>query len=140
MDTNLTGFYGYYRTLRSFPVGIRDCYTLAPVRKGERYLIRREFEYGNYDNKNLPPTFDVYLGVNLWQTVPATDFFWLEMIAVARSEYIQVCLINTGMGTPFISSLELRPLPDTMYTMANETHSLLLHESREDLGANDSMR
>ncbi|CAA6672843.1 unnamed protein product [Spirodela intermedia] len=139
-DTNLTGLHRYYSTLRSFPDGTRNCYTLGPVRKGGRYLVRAEFEYGNYDGRNAPPTFDVYLGVNLWQTVPPEDFSRLEIIAIAPSESIQVCLVAIGMGTPFISSLELRPLRDTMYTMANKTHSLVLYEDREDHGRNGSMR
>jgi hypothetical protein len=34
--------------------------------------------------------------------------------------------VNTGSGTPFISSLELRPLKDSLYPLANSTQGLAL--------------
>jgi hypothetical protein len=42
------------------------------------------------------------------------------------SMHLQVCLVNTGLGTPFISGLELRPLSATMYQEATATQSLFL--------------
>ena len=55
-------------TLRSFPEGERNCYTLKPKQdkqnQKQKYMIRAIFSYGNYDLKNQAPTFDVYLGVN----------------------------------------------------------------------------
>ena len=51
--------------LRSFPNGTKNCYTLKPEQgKNKNYLIRAFFCYGNYDNKNEIPKFDVYVGVN----------------------------------------------------------------------------
>ena len=99
-------------TLRSFPEGTRNCYTLRPEQgKGYRYLIRARFMYGNYDNKVQAPTFDLYLGANHWATVkPWNSWIQLnvEIIHIPRSDHIYVCLVNTGNGIPFISSLELR--------------------------------
>ncbi|KAM7468973.1 hypothetical protein LguiA_007156 [Lonicera macranthoides] len=44
-------------TLRSFPQGTRNCYNLRPAKgKGNRYLIRARFFYGNYDRKNQTAT------------------------------------------------------------------------------------
>jgi hypothetical protein len=40
--------------------------------------------------------------------------------------HVQVCLVNTGLGTPFISGLDLRPLRATMYPEATVNQSLLL--------------
>ena len=38
---------------------------------------------------------------------------------VAPDNFISVCLINNGSGIPFISTLDLRPLQDTMYPFVN---------------------
>ncbi|KAI7747829.1 hypothetical protein M8C21_027884, partial [Ambrosia artemisiifolia] len=65
------------------------------------------------------PEFDIYLGPDYWDTVilfnsssrPVT----MEIIHVLTSDYIHVCLINTGRGTPFISTIELRLLARNMY-------------------------
>ncbi|CAA7404335.1 unnamed protein product [Spirodela intermedia] len=101
-----------YETLRSFPNGDRNCYKLWPVQTGK---------------KNVP-TFDLHIGVNFWTTVrlsfDGAGIF--EIITVASGDFLWVCLINTGKGTPFISTLELRPLPDFMYPIASlEGHHIL---------------
>ncbi|KAL5576815.1 hypothetical protein UlMin_018514 [Ulmus minor] len=125
-------------SVRSFSQGIRNCYSLKPIQgKNNRYLIRARCMYGNYDNKNQIPTFDLYLGVNLWNTVvlnnawtPLTE----EIIHSPLSDSIYVCLVNTGSGTtPFISVLELRPLDNDTYQ--SETGSSLQLSDRIDFGS-----
>ncbi|XP_013639750.1 PREDICTED: receptor-like protein kinase At3g21340 [Brassica oleracea var. oleracea] len=74
--------------LRYFPDGIRNCYTLD-VTQGTKYLIRALFVYGNYDGLNEYPSFDLYLGPNILETID---------------------LIKTGISYPMINTLELRPL------------------------------
>lgn len=108
-------------TVRSFPDGRRNCYNLSsatvPV-KGNKFLIRATFMYGNYDTKNQTPKFDIHLGVKLWATVAPqglTSVVSEEIIHVPSSDYLYVCLVNTDTGTPFISALELRPLNQTAY-------------------------
>ena len=105
--------------LRSFPQGKKNCYTLKPDQgKSSNYLIRAFFYYGNYDNMNKIPKFDVYVGVNYWTTVEpsAVDTpSFPDMIYVPTSDIIYVCLMNTGSGIPFISALELRPLDKSLY-------------------------
>ena len=74
--------------------------------------------YGNYDGKRRAPTFDLYLGANLWTTVLAWDSWTqlnLEIIHISPSDHINVCLVNTGNGIPFISALELRPIGNEIY-------------------------
>lgn len=105
--------------VRSFPEGTRNCYTLKPSQgKGTRYLIRARFMYGNYNNESTVPEFDLYVGANLWDTV-VIKYSWTiinkEIIYVPSSDYIHVCLVNTGLGVPFISVLELRPLNNETY-------------------------
>ena len=123
--------------LRSFPEGDRNCYTLQPRQgKNHKYLIRARFEYGNYDSNNqLPIFFKLYLGVDEWTTVEiinASAIYRKEIIHIPITDTIDVCLVNVGQGTPFISVLELRPLNDSIYS-PSEPGSLLLYD-RWDFG------
>ncbi|KAJ4749748.1 Leucine-rich repeat protein kinase family protein [Rhynchospora pubera] len=112
---------GTYLTLRSFPIGNRNCYTLKPAMQNRRYLIRATFFYGNYDGKyatNDKFLFDLHMGVNFWRTVNISDASQAveyEAIIVALADFVSVCLVNKGSGTPFISSLEMRPLKSSLY-------------------------
>ncbi|VAI31792.1 unnamed protein product [Triticum turgidum subsp. durum] len=105
------------RTLRSFPSGLRNCYTL-PTKSGAKYLVRMLFFHGNYDGKTVD--FDLHLGTNYWDTMSVgntTDdrYSWSEAIFVAWASWVPVCLVNTGSGTPFVSTVELRPLSASLY-------------------------
>ncbi|KAL5575501.1 hypothetical protein UlMin_017200 [Ulmus minor] len=116
------------KTLRSFPDGIRNCYKIN-VKKGTKYLLRASFQYGNYDDQNKPPQFDVHLGVGLWSTVKfenaSLDFFYGEIVHVPLQDYLPLCLVNTGSGIPFVSSIELRPLPNNTYVVPTASLSLI---------------
>ncbi|KAL7180315.1 hypothetical protein ACSBR1_043515 [Camellia fascicularis] len=105
--------------LRSFPQGIRSCYTLRPQQgKNNNYLMRAWFLYGNYDGKKNRPRFDMYIGVNLWDRVQFLDdseVVTKEIMYVASTNYIHVCVIDMGLGTPFISALELKHLNNSIY-------------------------
>ncbi|VAI61996.1 unnamed protein product [Triticum turgidum subsp. durum] len=112
------------KTLRSFPDGKRNCYTL-PSAIGKKFLLRAMFSYGNYDGLNRsmdgsPFIFGLHIGVNFWETVNLTNLdpsltLWKEVLTMAPANLLSFCLINLGSGTPFVSSLELRPLGDAMY-------------------------
>ncbi|RWR78151.1 putative LRR receptor-like serine/threonine-protein kinase [Cinnamomum micranthum f. kanehirae] len=122
-------FQRQYQNLRIFPHGTRNCYTLTPVIKSNRYLLRASFAYGNYDGLDQPPQFDAYVGVNPWNVIlpfNSTQYARNEIIMVASLDYISVCLVNTGNGTPYISALELRRLNNLAYRAANESQSLRL--------------
>ncbi|PQP92356.1 senescence-induced receptor-like serine/threonine-protein kinase [Prunus yedoensis var. nudiflora] len=110
-DRGLNPQYVWY--LRYFPEGKRNCYTIN-VTSGTKYLIRATFLYGDYDGQNKASEFDLHLGSNLWDTVYSNNTI-KEIIHVPLQSYIQVCLVNTGSGTPFISAIELRPLNNTLY-------------------------
>uniref|UniRef100_A0A0D9XCV2 Malectin-like domain-containing protein n=1 Tax=Leersia perrieri TaxID=77586 RepID=A0A0D9XCV2_9ORYZ len=124
-------------TVRSFPTGVRNCYSLPTV-AGTKYLVRVIAFYGNYDGKNSSSAlqYDLYLGVNYWITVTAvigSEVY--EAIFVAWASWAPVCLINTGGGTPFISTVELRPLADGIYqeVMANQSMSKFDRRGSEPL-------
>jgi hypothetical protein len=127
-----------FQTVRSFPTGIRNCYTIRSLTPDFKYLIRATFIYSNYDNLNRPPMFDIYLGVNFWDTVNADSPFYPEIIVKSTTaDYLQVCLVNKNLGNPFISALHLRQLNSKLYQEANANQSLILVR-RADLGERKS--
>ena len=131
--------------LRSFPHGNKNCYTLPPAAgKGGLYLIRASFLYGNYDGEDKLPEFDLYLDVNLWSSVKfsnASDVVTIEIISTSVSDTVSVCLVNKGLGIPFISALELRPLNGSIYdTELGNPVSLVLFKRLEIGYANGTGR
>ncbi|KAF8031039.1 hypothetical protein BT93_D0274 [Corymbia citriodora subsp. variegata] len=125
-------YYHFYKNLRSFPNGTRNCYTLRPDKgKGNTYLIRASFWYGNYDEKNQVPIFDLYIDVNYWFTVNTSNNIYTEIVYVPQRDFIQVCLVNIGKGVPFISALELRTLDNSIYQIES---GFLRLDFRYDIG------
>uniref|UniRef100_A0A0E0QQ66 Protein kinase domain-containing protein n=1 Tax=Oryza rufipogon TaxID=4529 RepID=A0A0E0QQ66_ORYRU len=129
-----------YRTLRSFPSGDRNCYSLPTV-AGAKYLIRMSFYYGNYDGKDSSSTlqFDLYIGVDRLTTVHGDSKVFHEALFVAWANWAPVCLVRTSPGaTPFVSSVELRPLGSGLYPdlMANES---MYMADRKNMGSNNSV-
>ncbi|RYQ98369.1 hypothetical protein Ahy_B08g094414 isoform D [Arachis hypogaea] len=133
-------------TLRSFPEGRRNCYKINNITIGSKYLIRLEFAYGNYDGSKTFPKFDVYLGVNKWDTVSFGNatlnpygYETEEIIHIASQEYINICLVNTGHGTPFISTIDLRPLKNDTYSITSPSaFGSLVNYYRDDFGYSSS--
>ncbi|XP_020223399.1 LRR receptor-like serine/threonine-protein kinase IOS1 [Cajanus cajan] len=126
-------------TVRSFPEGKRNCYKIN-ITRGSKYLIRASFLYGNYDGLNMLPQFDLLLGPNLWDTVTiyiASEDQANEIIYVPSLDYVQICLVDTGHGTPFISAIEFRTLINDVYV--TQFGSLEAYY-RLDLGSNNSYR
>ncbi|XP_042429733.1 putative leucine-rich repeat receptor-like serine/threonine-protein kinase At2g19230 isoform X2 [Zingiber officinale] len=132
-------------TVRSFPNGTRNCYTIREgIARGSKYLVRAWFLYGNYDGLDSQRlTFDLHLGVNLWKTVNITDpsaLLPVEAITVAAADHLWVCLVNTGGGTPFVSSVDVRPLKDSMYPVVNASLSLVMFNRVNVGGAQNYIR
>ncbi|WZY84179.1 hypothetical protein YC2023_030563 [Brassica napus] len=103
--------------LRYFPDGVRNCYSVN-VTESTNYLIKAVFVYGNYDGLANDPSFDLYIGPNLWSTVDMngrTNGTIEEIIHRTISKSLQVCLVKTGTSNPFINTLELRPLQNNTY-------------------------
>ncbi|KAF8051032.1 hypothetical protein N665_1813s0001 [Sinapis alba] len=125
-------------SVRSFPEGVRNCYTIS-VNISAKYLIRAAFMYGNYDTRNELPGFDLHLGPNKWDSVKLESSVGTvskEIIYSVLTDTLQVCLVNTGNGTPFISVLELRELPNSSY--ATKSESLQLFQ-RLDFGSSTNL-
>jgi hypothetical protein len=103
--------------LQSFPQGNRNCCRIN-VTRGTKYLIGASFLHENYDGKGNLAEFDLYLGANTWEKVKVENSSVSvdkELIHVPSLNYIHVYLINTGLGTPFILAIELRPLINASY-------------------------
>ncbi|KAL6011101.1 hypothetical protein ACLOJK_001545 [Asimina triloba] len=127
-----------YLTLRYFPVDERKyCYTFN-VTSRYRYLVRGSFLYGNFDNSNIYPKFEISLGATYWATVVISDANTMEvreLILWASSPTISVCLSNATTGQPFISTLELRRFNGSMYYTDFETQFFLSVSARINFGA-----
>lgn len=132
-----------FTTLRCFPEGDRNCYTLKPKQgKNNRYLIRAFFSYGNYDGKNLTQSYQLYLGVDLWKEIEIDYIYYYsftEIIHTPSTDTIHVCLVKTGPTIPCISSLELRLLNSSIYQnqeiiSTGAPQPLLKMEARFDVG------
>lgn len=134
---------GVFTTVRSFPEDKRNCYTLRHPEGGNTiYLIRASFMYGNYDDLNKLPQFDLYVGVNFWDYVKfenATHVVIKEILHVPSLDELYICLLNTDMGTPFISALEVRHFDHSSYRTDSKLLSLY---RRFDIGSttNDIVR
>ncbi|KAL5206605.1 hypothetical protein ABZP36_034814 [Zizania latifolia] len=95
-----------------------------------KYLVHTNFKYGNYDGLDRPSAFDLYAGVNFWVTINISDpgaSVIAEAIVVVPEESMQVCLVNIGGVTPFISSLGLRLLKNSLYPQVNATQGLVAY-------------
>ncbi|KAF3442086.1 hypothetical protein FNV43_RR16002 [Rhamnella rubrinervis] len=127
-----------YMTLRHFPADSRKyCYTLT-VASRTRYLIRATFLYGNFDNNNVYPKFDISIGATHWSTIVISDASTIEMrelIFLALSPTISVCLSNATTGQPFISTLELRQFNGSIYYTDFEAQFYLSVSARINFGA-----
>ncbi|KAL2933797.1 hypothetical protein RDABS01_016916 [Bienertia sinuspersici] len=130
-----------YMTLRSFPNDNRKyCYTLN-VTTRTRYLVRATFMYGNFDNNNVYPKFDVSMGATPWSTIVISDASTvevIEMIFLAADSTISVCLSNATTGQPFISTLELRQFNGSMYITDYENQYYMSVSARINFGADSA--
>ncbi|KAF0889672.1 hypothetical protein E2562_030151 [Oryza meyeriana var. granulata] len=127
-----------YTTVRYFPADNRKyCYTMN-VRNRTRYLVRATFLYGNFDNSNVYPKFDLSLGATPWTTVvidDATTPVVQEAIILAAAPTLSVCLSNASTGQPFISTLELRQFNGSLYYTTDEKQFFLRLSARINFGA-----
>lgn len=127
-----------YTALRHFPADSRKyCYTLDVVSR-TRYLLRATFLYGNFDNNNVYPKFDISVGATHWSTIVISDantIEQIELIFLATSPTASVCLSNATTGHPFISTLELRQFNGSVYYTEYEERFYLSVSARINFGA-----
>jgi hypothetical protein len=115
-------------TLRYFPDVTRKriCY-LLPSKVGQTYMVRPRFYHGGYDSY---PTLSFYVNFESYYNspfsfTPTKDNLYQEYTAVATTTNMQLCLLRTSAAdTPFISSIEMRPLDSGMYTKVQDGSGL----------------
>ena len=124
----------------------RQCYRLPVNNVSSLVLVRAHFLYQNYDGLGKPPAFSVSLGraitstINLTTNDPWTEeFLWSE-----NKETLSLCLLAIpDGGSPLISSIEIRPLPQGAYAngMGDFPNKSLRKSYRINCGyANGSLR
>ncbi|KAL3696417.1 hypothetical protein R1sor_010493 [Riccia sorocarpa] len=122
----------------------KHCYVL-PVEASGTYLIRAMFLYANYDKEATNPIFDLAVDATFWRTVDLTldrdvTNSWfkptvLEVLVPVENSNVSVCLLRTSsVYTPFISSLELRPITGTSYSYVKKSRSILENVGRFNCG------
>lgn len=127
-----------YQKRREFPIDNKKyCYTLR-TQERRRYLVRATFQYGSLKDEETYPKFKLYLDATEWSTVTIFDasrVYVNEMIIRAPSDSIDVCICCATTGSPFISTLELRPLNLSMYATDYEDNFFLRVSARVNFGA-----
>lgn len=127
-----------YQTRRDFPPDTKKyCYSLTTEER-RRYIVRATFLYGTSLTEGTYPKFQLYLDATKWSTVTvmeAARVYVKEMIIRAPSKSIDVCLCCATTGSPFISTLEMRPLNLSMYATDYEDGFFLKLAQRVNFGA-----
>ncbi|CAA2996542.1 probable LRR receptor-like serine threonine-kinase At1g67720 isoform X1 [Olea europaea subsp. europaea] len=135
---NTNGNSRQYQTRRDFPIDSKKyCYTLKTEER-RRYIVRATFLYGSSVMGGVYPKFQLYLDATKWSTVTVTEdsrVYVKEMIIRAPSQSIDVCLCCATTGSPFISTLEMRPLNLSMYATDYEDDFYLKLAQRVNFGA-----
>ncbi|KAJ4825814.1 hypothetical protein Tsubulata_039764 [Turnera subulata] len=131
-------------TLRYFPDASarRYCYEI-PVVKGQKFVVRTTYYYGNFDGGDEPPVFDQFIQGTKWITVNTTEDFangmssYYEIIVVATTKELSVCLARNEHTTssPFISALEVEFLEDSMYNSTDFSKYALSTVARSYFGS-----
>ncbi|XP_052186292.1 probable LRR receptor-like serine/threonine-protein kinase At1g67720 isoform X2 [Diospyros lotus] len=135
---NPNGDLPQYQRRRDFPIDSKKyCYNLKTTER-RRYLVRATFLYSSSLSVDTYPKFQLYLDATKWSTVTVQDgsrVYVKEIIIRARSNSIDVCLCCATTGSPFISTLELRPLNLSMYATDFEDDFYLKVAARVNFGA-----
>lgn len=99
----------------------RKCYRLPVKNVSSLVLVRAQFVYKNYDRLGKPPAFSVSLGTAITSTVNLNrnDPWTEEFVWPVNKDTLSFCLLPIpDGGSPVISSLEVRALPQGAYQTA----------------------
>ncbi|XP_061355239.1 nodulation receptor kinase-like [Gastrolobium bilobum] len=123
-----------YEILRVFDINKgKRCYNL-PALKDQVHLIRGTFPFDNSLRKPPNSSFDVSIGVTKIGAVRSSQDLKIEGVFRATKNYVDFCLL-TEEGNPYISLLELRPLPEEY--LQGFSSSVLKLISRSNLGGKE---
>ncbi|CAL9056922.1 unnamed protein product, partial [Musa banksii] len=127
-------------TLRVFSSRKKNCYPIL-LPDARRILARVSFHYGNYDKKAAPPTFELQFDGNSWATVVTRmdGAVYFEAVYDVRMGRTSICVAQTiPKQLPFVSSIEVRRLENSMYDGEPTFAFFLLR--RWSFGATDIVR
>ncbi|KAK6136900.1 hypothetical protein DH2020_029345 [Rehmannia glutinosa] len=143
---NRTDILPRLQTLRFFPnAGAKKyCYGFPVIKEG-KYLVKTIYFYGGFDGGNEPPVFDQIIDGTKWSIVNTTEDYasggssYYEAIVVAQNKILSVCLArnqHTVAGSsPFISSLEVYHLDDSVYNSTDFEKTFLVNVARDSFGS-----
>ncbi|KAJ0101825.1 hypothetical protein Patl1_06223 [Pistacia atlantica] len=100
LQVNNNNLPGYINTLRYFPDGVKNCYTLYPDPQ-YKFIFRAGFYYGDYDGLSKPPTFDILLDDHFWATVNTSS----SEVPFISSLEVAYLFIEYELNTPIMYSL-----------------------------------
>ncbi|KAJ0984537.1 hypothetical protein J5N97_002893 [Dioscorea zingiberensis] len=130
-------------SLRYFPEDSarKHCY-MIPLFKGGKFLIRTSYFYGGFDGGKVPPVFDQIIGGTKWSMVNTSESYakglasYYEIITIASGKKMSVCLARNEhtVGSPFISTLEVENLKDSMYNATDFKNHALVTSARHQFG------
>lgn len=129
-------------TLRYFQMsdGPENCYNLT-VPNGH-YVVRLFFAYGQADNSNKEPLYDISLEGTLvhslkqgWASTP--DLSYAEFRAFITDEAATICFHSTGHGNPSVLSIEALQILDDAYNI-KQNYTILKTVRRISCGSKDS--
>ncbi|XP_031125011.1 probable LRR receptor-like serine/threonine-protein kinase At1g67720 isoform X2 [Ipomoea triloba] len=139
VNSIINGTTQQYQTRREFPADNKKyCYTLS-TKERRRYIVRATFLYGTSETDGgIYPKFQLYLDATKWGTITIQEssrIYVKEMVIRAPSKCVDVCVCCATTGSPFISTLELRPLNLSMYATDYEDDFYLKLAARVNFGA-----
>ncbi|KAF3778332.1 hypothetical protein EJ110_NYTH42497 [Nymphaea thermarum] len=96
-------------TVRYFPYGSVNCYTIPGVTQGNKIQVDAIFQYGNYDSLALPPSFLLQIDGNDWTRVQTSvDLIKYTLTSRAVANAVSVCLVpDSTRRIPFISAIRV---------------------------------
>lgn len=136
------------QTLRFFPDANakKYCYNFL-VLKGSKYLVKTIYYHGGFDGRDEPPIFDQIIDGTRWSIVNTTEDYtsgetsFYEAVVMAHNKFLSVCLARNehtaSDSSPFISSIEVHYLDNSVYNSTNLHNNMLITIARSSFGSED---
>ncbi|KAH9323246.1 hypothetical protein KI387_017885, partial [Taxus chinensis] len=138
-----------YRSIAYFTKKREDkyCYQI-PVKNGNLYLVRATFSYYRFDNLNLANKFDLLVEGIEWGNVDLTTLVdnkvrRHEIMLAPKRENVSLCLApnsETGSKYIFISTIELREMPPSLYISTDFYTKALMKIARLNYGSQQEIQ
>lgn len=126
----------------------KSCFEIRRLVRRKRYLVRTTYYYGAFDGGKEPPIFDQIIDGTKGSTVDTSSNYakglssYYEIIVQAAKRAITIFLArnNKTVSSPFISTLELIDMEDSMYNATDFGHNALSTIARYRFSHSEFMR